>query len=97
MRSVGVVLSAFWIAGVAFATWLEVTENPGNLGWLVQLVARHRPDPNFMGLDAFGFFFRIVDPLRLFMLMLLPVIAGWMLVALSDHLFGGNKRSDGTK
>jgi hypothetical protein len=29
--------------------------------------------------------------------MLLPVIAGWLLVSLSEHLFGGNKRSDGTK
>jgi hypothetical protein len=27
----------------------------------------------------------------------LPVIAGWLLVSLSNYLFGGNKRSDGTK
>jgi hypothetical protein len=85
------------MAGIAFATWLEVTENPWNLGLLVQFVARQRPDPNFMGLDAFGFFFRIVDPLRLVILMVLPVIAGWLLVSLSNHLFGGSKRSDGTK
>ena len=91
MRSVGAVLSAFWIVGVAFATWLEVTENPLSMGWLVQFVARHRPDPNFMGLDALGFFFRIVDPMRLLLLMVLPVIAGWLLVSLSNHLFGGNK------
>jgi hypothetical protein len=97
MRSAGIVLSAFWIAGVALGTWFEVTESPRSLGWLLQFVARPRPDPNFMGLDAFGFFFRVVDPLRLFMLMLLPVIAAWLLVFLSDRFFGGNKRSGESK
>ena len=97
MKSIGAVLSIFWIVGIAFATWLEVTENPWNLGLLVQFVARHRPDPNFMGLDAVGFFSRIVDPMRLLILMVLPVIAGWLLVSVSNHLFGGNNRSDGTK
>lgn len=89
MKSIGAVLSIFWILGVGFAAWLEVTEDPLNLGWLVHFVAvRPRQDPNIVGLEGFGLFFQVVDPARLFIVMLVPVIVGWLLVSLSNRLFG---------
>lgn len=93
MRSVGAVLSILWIIGVGIATWLLVTEDPTSPSWLVRFVVmRPRQDPNIVGLDRFGLVFQLVDPLRLFIVMLGPVIVGVIRLALWRRLSGAGRR-----
>lgn len=93
MRSVGAVLSILWIMGIGMATWLLVTEDPAGPSWLVRFVViRPQQDPNIVGLDGFGLVFQLVDPVRLFIVMLGPVIAGAIGLALWRRLFGARRR-----
>jgi hypothetical protein len=93
MRSVGAVLSILWIVGIGMATWLLVTEDPTGQSWLVRFVViRPQQDPNIVGLDGFGLVFQLVDPVRLFIVMLGPVIAGAIGLALWRRLFGSGRR-----
>ncbi len=97
MRSVGAVLSILWIVGIGMATWLLVTEDPTSPSWLVRfVVVRPQQDPNIVGVDGFGLVFQLVDPVRLFIVMLGPVIAGVIGVALWRRLFGAG-RGDGMR
>jgi hypothetical protein len=97
MRSVGAVLSIIWIVGVGMATWLLVTEDPTSPSWLVRfVVVRPQQDPNVVGVDGFGLVFQLVDPVRLFIVMLGPVIAGVIGLALWRRLFGVG-RGDGIR
>lgn len=93
MRSVGAVLSILWIIGIGMATWLMVTEDPASSSWLVRFVVINpRQDPNSVGMDGFGLVFQLVDPVRLFTLMLGPVIAGVIGLAVWRRLFGNARR-----
>ena len=93
MRSIGAVLSSLWIIGIGIATWLLVTEDPTSPSWLVRFVViRPRQDPNLVGLDGFGLVFQLVDPVRLFVVMLGPVIVGAIGLALWRWLFGAGPR-----
>ncbi len=93
MRSVGAVLSILWIVGIGMATWLLVTEDPTSPSWLVRfVVVRSQQDPNIVGVDGFGLVFQLVDPVRLFIVMLGPVIAGAICLALWRRLFGARRR-----
>ncbi len=93
MRSVGAVLSILWIVGIGMATWLLVTEDPTSPSWLVRfVVVRPQQDPNIVGVDGFGLVFQLVDPVRLFIVMLGPVIAGVIGFALWRRLFSAGRR-----
>jgi hypothetical protein len=93
MRSVGAVLSILWFIGIGVATWLMVTEDPMSSSWLVRFVVIHpRQDPNIVGVDGFGLIFQLVDPVRLFIVMLGPVIVGAIGLALWRRLFGTARR-----
>ncbi|MDP1752222.1 MAG: hypothetical protein Q8L22_22455 [Reyranella sp.] len=94
MRSVGAVLSILWIVGIGAATWLLVTEDPTSPSWLVRFVViRPRQDPNIVGLDGFGLVFQLVDPVRLFIVMLGPVVVVWLCLTVWRWLFGGRRRN----
>ena len=93
MRSVGAVLSIIWFVGIGAATWLLVTEDPTSPSWLVRFVVINpRQDPNIVGLDGFGLVFQLVDPVRLFILMLGPVIVVWLCLTIWRWLSGGGRR-----
>lgn len=93
MRSVGAVLSILWIIGIGMITWLMVTEDSTSSSWLVRFVVIHpRQDPNIVGADGFGLVFQLVDPVRLFIVMLGPVVAGAIGLALWRRLFGTARR-----
>ena len=93
MRSVGAVLSILWFIGIGMATWLMVTEDPTSSSWLVRFVVIHpRQDPNIVGVDGFGLVFQLVDPVRLLIVMLGPVIVGAIGLALWRRLFGAARR-----
>lgn len=83
MRSVGAVISMFWIGFVLFGTWVEVTQGPTtNLNWLMRYVAVPREKvPNTVAPEGFGLYYHLVDPVPLFIVMLAPIILGWLLVS----------------
>ncbi|MDI1283019.1 MAG: hypothetical protein PSV46_01370 [Reyranella sp.] len=81
-----------WIIGIGAATWLLVTEEPTSSSWLVRFVVlRPQQDPNIVGLDGFGLVFQLVDPVRLFTVMLGPVIFVWLCLTIWRWLFGGRR------
>jgi hypothetical protein len=89
MRSLGVVLSVFWIAFVGFGSWYGITIGSRKLDWLVGIVSLPPEKvPTTTSIDGFGLYWQLVDPAPLFMMILIPLIAGWALAALGRRLAG---------
>ena len=93
MRSVEAVLSILWIVGISILIWLLVTEDPSSQSWLVRFVVIKPPqDPHMVGLEGFGLAFQLVDPVRLLIVLLGPVIVVWLGSSLWKRLFVGRRR-----
>ncbi len=93
MRSVGAVLSILWIVGIGILTWLLVTEDPASQSWLVRfVVVAPRQDPNLVGLGGFGLVYQLVEPVRLFIVMLGPIVVIWLGLILWRGLFDARRR-----
>ena len=89
MRSLGVVLSAFWIAFVGFGSWYGITIGSTSLNWLVRIVSVPLDKvPRTTSIDGFGLYWQLVDPVPLLLMMLVPLIVGWTLAALGRRLAG---------
>lgn len=89
MRSLGVVLSVFWIAFVGFGSWYGITIGSRKLDWLVNIVSLPPEEvPKTTSIDGFGLYWQLVDPAPLFMIILVPLIVGWSLAALGRRLAG---------
>ena len=89
MRSLGVVLSIFWIAFVFFGSWYGITIGSRKLDWLVRMVSLPPEEvPKTSPIDGFGLFWQLIDPAPLFTLILVPLIVGWALAAVGRRLAG---------
>jgi hypothetical protein len=89
MRPLGVVLSLFWIAFVGFGSWYGITIGSPKLDWLVRIVSVP-PDkvPKTGSIEGFGLYWQLVDPVPLFLMMLVPLIVGWTVAAVGRRLAG---------
>ena len=89
MQSLGVVLSLFWIALVVFGSWYGITIGSGKLDWLVRMVSLPPEEvPKTTSIDGFGLYWQLVDPVPLFLMILVPLIVAWTLAALGRRLAG---------
>jgi hypothetical protein len=89
MRSLGAVLSLFWIALVVFSSWYGITIGSRKLDWLVRIVSLPPEEvPKTTSIDGFGLYWQLVDPVPLFLMILVPLIVAWTLVALGRRLAG---------
>lgn len=89
MRSLGVVLSLFWIAIVVFGSWFAITIGSEHLDWLVRLVSLPAEKvTKTVSISGFGLFWQVVDPVPLFLMILVPLIVAWGLVAIGRRLAG---------
>lgn len=89
MRSLGAVLSLFWIAFVVFGSWYGITIGSSKIDWLVRIVSLPPEKvPKTTSIDGFGLYWQLVDPVPLFLMILVPLIVAWTLVALARRLAG---------
>ena len=89
MRSVGVVVSLFWIAFVVFGSWYGITIGDHSMKWLVRMVSLPAENvPKTTSISGFGLYWQLVDPVPLFALILIPLIVGWSVTALLSRRDG---------
>jgi hypothetical protein len=89
MRSLGVVLSLFWVAFVFFGSWYAITVGIHSLDWLARIVSLPPEEvPKTTSITGFGLYWQLVDPVPLILMIVVPLIVGWTLAAVGRRLAG---------